>query len=371
MDAVVSLTGHGGWPMASSSRPRASRSTAGRTTRPSRDTACPRSDGAPPRSPMPGTTVVTTSSATRARSRGVRRAIVPSREPPDVVSPHRRGPRAALVRSGVGRVRKRTEVPRHLGARAPSPPRRARACDEDAGRHGPRRHVRPRRRRLPPLLRRPRVARAALREDAVRRAPPPRLQRLGRHGNRPLPVVIEETVDCMLRELRLPEGRFALRTLTRTASRASSLAWTEQDDVPKELLHPFEGGRFILRADPDTRARLLADESSASNRCGTTRRSRGGPASPRCARRVRPVASTAMTTSRPPSRRQSSSLAGCPRGTAAAPHVAARAGQDASILEDYADVANGFYELASRPAGSRVETARPPRHRPPTPGASS
>jgi uncharacterized protein YyaL (SSP411 family) len=41
MDAVVSLSGHGGWP--SSSRRTASRSTAARTSRPSRATDCRRS----------------------------------------------------------------------------------------------------------------------------------------------------------------------------------------------------------------------------------------------------------------------------------------------------------------------------------------
>ena len=46
--------------------------------------------------------------------------------------------------------------------------RRARRGDEDARRHGGRRDVRPRRRRLPPLLRRRPLARAALREDALR-----------------------------------------------------------------------------------------------------------------------------------------------------------------------------------------------------------
>ena len=80
------------------------------------------------------------------RSRTITRAA-------DVVAADGRRARAsAAVRSRVGWVRTGAEVPAGLGARVPAPPRRARARDEDARRDGRRRHVRPRRRRLPPLL---------------------------------------------------------------------------------------------------------------------------------------------------------------------------------------------------------------------------
>ena len=91
-------------------------------------------------------------------------------------------PRRA-ARPGVGRLRARAEVPARLGARAAPAPRGGRARGEDARRDGGRRDVRPRRRRLPPLLRRRALARAALREDALRqRAARPRLPaRVARH----------------------------------------------------------------------------------------------------------------------------------------------------------------------------------------------
>ena len=75
----------------------------------------------------------------------------------------------------------------------------------------PPRHVRPRRRRVPPLLGRRALARPALREDALRQRAarsrlPPRLARDRRERYR---EVAEETVDYMLRDLLLPEGAFA------------------------------------------------------------------------------------------------------------------------------------------------------------------
>ncbi len=72
------------------------------------------------------------------------------------------------LRLGVGRVGAGAEVPAGAGARVPDAPRRAADAGEDARRDGGRGHVRPGRGRVPPLLRRPEVARAPLREDAVR-----------------------------------------------------------------------------------------------------------------------------------------------------------------------------------------------------------
>ena len=72
------------------------------------------------------------------------------------------------LRLGVGRLGKRSEVPARADARVPLPAGRSPNPGEDARRDGRRRHVRPRRRRVPPLLDRPALARAALREDALR-----------------------------------------------------------------------------------------------------------------------------------------------------------------------------------------------------------
>ena len=91
----------------------------------------------------------------------------------------RRAPCAALdaaVRPGRRRLRRRAEVPARDAARAAAAPlaahgrrrRRARMVEKTLDEDGGRRHVRPGRRRLPPLLRRRALARAPLREDALR-----------------------------------------------------------------------------------------------------------------------------------------------------------------------------------------------------------
>jgi uncharacterized protein len=72
--------------------------------------------------------------------------------------------------------------------------------------------------------------------------------------------VVEETLDYLLRELRLPEGGFASAQDADTEGvEGLTFTWTEEDPVPRELLQPFEHGRFIVRGelDPETRARLL------------------------------------------------------------------------------------------------------------------
>ena len=93
------------------------------------------------------------------------------------------------VRARVRRLRARAEVSGGVDARAPAPPRRralARDGHGDARRDGRGRLLRRRRRRLPPLLGRRPLARAALREDALRQRRP-RLDvppRVGRHRAR-------------------------------------------------------------------------------------------------------------------------------------------------------------------------------------------
>src|ERR687886_1243018 len=74
--------------------------------------------------------------------------------------------------------------------------------------------------------------------------------------------IVEETLDYVVRELRLPEGGFASAQDADTAGvEGLTYTWTEEDDVPRELLQPFEHGRFVLRGELDeaTRARLLAE----------------------------------------------------------------------------------------------------------------
>jgi uncharacterized protein YyaL (SSP411 family) len=72
--------------------------------------------------------------------------------------------------------------------------------------------------------------------------------------------VVEETIDYMLRELRLPEGGFASAQDADTDGvEGSTFTWTEEDGVPPELLQPFEHGRSIIRGEvpDDLRARLF------------------------------------------------------------------------------------------------------------------
>ncbi len=125
----------------------------------------------------------------------------------------------------MGRVRDRAEVPvddapRPVADRAPpSPPARPgrgrarRGRDRQPRRDGVGRHVRPHRRRVRPLLRRPGVARAALREDALRPgAARPRLQPRG-GGARPAPLAPGRRrvpIEYVLRDLRLPGGGLLL-----------------------------------------------------------------------------------------------------------------------------------------------------------------
>jgi hypothetical protein len=81
-------------------------------------------------------------------------------------------------------------------------------------------------------------------------------------GNERYRVVVEHTCEYLLRELRLPEGGFASAQDADTDGvEGLTYTWTEDDDVPRELLHPFEHGRFVLRGelDEETRARLFAE----------------------------------------------------------------------------------------------------------------
>jgi uncharacterized protein len=73
--------------------------------------------------------------------------------------------------------------------------------------------------------------------------------------------VAERTLDYMLRELRLPSGGFASAQDADTDGvEGLTYTWAEEEGAPAELLQPFEHGRSILRGefDEETRTRLLA-----------------------------------------------------------------------------------------------------------------
>jgi uncharacterized protein YyaL (SSP411 family) len=72
--------------------------------------------------------------------------------------------------------------------------------------------------------------------------------------------VTEETLDYMLRELLLPEGGFASAQDADTDGvEGLTFTWTADEGVREELLQPFENGRSVIRGDlrADERARLF------------------------------------------------------------------------------------------------------------------
>jgi hypothetical protein len=72
--------------------------------------------------------------------------------------------------------------------------------------------------------------------------------------------VAEQTLDYMVRELHLPSGGFASSQDADTDGvEGLTYTWTAEEGAPGELLQPFEDGRSILRGalDEETRARLL------------------------------------------------------------------------------------------------------------------
>ncbi|HET7744174.1 MAG TPA: thioredoxin domain-containing protein, partial [Gaiellaceae bacterium] len=76
--------------------------------------------------------------------------------------------------------------------------------------------------------------------------------------------VVEETLDYMLRELLLPNGGLASAQDADTGGvEGLTYTWTpkEAEDVglPRELLEPFEDGRFVVRGElgPELRTRVL------------------------------------------------------------------------------------------------------------------
>src|SRR5207244_4092857 len=79
-------------------------------------------------------------------------------------------------------------------------------------------------------------------------------------GNGRYREIVEETLDYMLRELRLPEGGFASAQDADTDGvEGLTYTWTAEEGAPADLLEPFEHGRSIVRGelDPETRARLF------------------------------------------------------------------------------------------------------------------
>ena len=161
--------------------------------------------------------------------------------------------------------------------------------------------------------------------------------------------VAEETVEYLLRELALPGGGFASSQDADTDGvEGLTFTWTRDEGVPDELLRRFEDDRFVLRGtiDAATRARLLAereqrpkplrDDKAVAAWNGLTLAS---------------LAECGRFLDRPDWLERARELAGFllgPLSTADGRlHRTWRQGEakGTGYLEDYADVANGLYEL--------------------------
>ena len=81
-------------------------------------------------------------------------------------------------------------------------------------------------------------------------------------GNERYREVVEETLEYALRELALPGGGFASSQDADTDGvEGLTFTWTAEEGVPEELLRPFEHGRSVIRGrlDPELRTRLFEE----------------------------------------------------------------------------------------------------------------
>ena len=160
--------------------------------------------------------------------------------------------------------------------------------------------------------------------------------------------VVEQTIDYMLRELRLREGGFASAQDADTEGvEGLTFSWTPEEGIREELLHPFEHGRFIIRGE------LAAEERE---RLFSLRQQRLQPA--RDDKAISAWNGLALAALAEAGRRLERSdyveaarelgefLLG-PLSTEGRLHRTFRAGQakGTGYLEDYANVANGLLEL--------------------------
>ena len=161
--------------------------------------------------------------------------------------------------------------------------------------------------------------------------------------------VVEQTADYMLRELRLGEGGFASAQDADTDGvEGLTYTWAEDDDVPRDLLHPFEHGRFVLRGDLDEemRARLFAEREQRPKplRDDKAVASWNGLAIAALAEAGRRLGRDDLLTA---ARDCAEFVLGPLSGDDGRLHRTWRAGRarHGGVLDDYADVAHGLYEL--------------------------
>ncbi len=161
--------------------------------------------------------------------------------------------------------------------------------------------------------------------------------------------VSERTLDSIVRDLGLPEGGFASAQDADTDGiEGLTFTWTEDDPVPRELLHPFEAGRFVLRGelDDETRQRLLDLRTDRPQplRDDKAVASWNGLALAALAEGARRLGRDDLLDR---GRDLGEFLLGQLSSADGGLYRTWRAGraQTTGFLEDYADVANGLYEL--------------------------
>jgi uncharacterized protein len=161
--------------------------------------------------------------------------------------------------------------------------------------------------------------------------------------------VVEETVEYMLRDLALPGGGFASSQDADTDGvEGLTYTWTEDEGVPAELLLPFEHGRSIIRGelDPELRAGLLEVRATRQQpgRDDKAIAAWNGLALAALAETGRRFASNTVLHAAEELAKFLLSALSTPDGRLYRTWREGRASIP-GYLEDYADVAHGLYEL--------------------------
>ncbi len=174
-------------------------------------------------------------------------------------------------------------------------------------------------------------------------------------GNDRYREVVEETLEYMLRELRLPEGGFACAQDADTEGvEGLTFTWTPEElaealgDERPGLLQPFEHGRFVIRGQlsADDRQKLfdVRERRPKPERDDKAIASWNGLALAALAEAGRRLESNTVLQA---ARELADFLLGPLSNGHGRLYRSYRAGQakTAGFLDDYADVANGLYEL--------------------------
>src|SRR3954467_9487668 len=158
---------------------------------------------------------------------------------------------APVVRPELRRLRGRAEVPTLLGHRVPPAPRRGGNDHGHAARDGVGRDVRPGRRRLCALLGRRPLARAPLREDALRqRLARPRFPaRLAGDGRRPVPAGLRRDARLGAARDARPRGSVPLGARRGLRGRRGQVLRVEPRRAPRRAGRGRRRGDRILRRE--------------------------------------------------------------------------------------------------------------------------